>query len=104
MITGSSPIGANISAYGGESLVPRPLPVIPGLAVFVITGLDPVIHRGAHIVRRGMEELAQAMTLRGWRNTAHAPRGNYVSAYEVEPGDDGREAVATGSGGGGRRH
>jgi hypothetical protein len=44
-------MGANISADGGESLVPRPLPVITGLAVFVITGLDPVIHRGTHIAR-----------------------------------------------------
>jgi len=48
-------MGANISADEGESLVPRPLSVI--------TGLDPVIHLGTHIVRRGMAGSSPAMTI-----------------------------------------
>ena len=80
-ITGSCPMGANISAREGESPGPRP-PI-------VITGLDPVISHGTQIVRGEMEGPAQAMTLRGWRPKVRAPRRGYVGAHGGEPGDDG---------------
>jgi hypothetical protein len=61
---GSLPIRADITAGEEENPGPRPL--------IVITGLDPVIYLGTHIVRREMAGSSPAMTLRGWRNTVRA--------------------------------
>jgi hypothetical protein len=71
-----------MSAREGESPGPRPL--------IVITGLDPVISHGAHIVWGEMEGLAQAVTLKGWRTKVRAPRRGYVRAHGAGPGDPSR--------------